>query len=97
MFAYVKRYVPEAIIVLQTATFSNRIRGYISCPQFSLQFSPFSLCCTSSSLHFSSPVQFPCTSSTVSLSLCFSHFQSVDSRSVPVWFFFGTVSEMPRQ
>ena len=51
MFAYVKRYVPEAIIVLQTATFSNRIRGYVSCPQFSfrtlhyfssaLQFSPF--------------------------------------------------------
>ncbi len=40
---------PEAIIVLQTATFSNRIRGYISCPQFSfraLQFRPFP--CTSS-------------------------------------------------
>ena len=34
MFAYVKRYVPEAIIVLQTATFCNRIRGYIRCPQF---------------------------------------------------------------
>ena len=47
MFAYVKRYVPEAIIVLQTATFCNRIRGYIRCPQFSLQRSPFSLCCTS--------------------------------------------------
>ena len=37
MFAYVKRYVPEAIIVLQTATFCNRIRGYIRCPQFSFR------------------------------------------------------------
>jgi hypothetical protein len=51
MFACVKPYVPEAIIALQTATFCNRIRGYIRCPQFSfralqyssstVQFSPF--------------------------------------------------------
>ncbi len=60
MFAYVKRYVPEAIIVLQTATFCNRIRGYISCPQFSFHsLQHFSSVCflalqsvSSVSLHF---------------------------------------------
>ena len=50
MFAYVKRYVPEAIIVLTTATFRNRIRGYIRFPQFSFRA-------------LQSVVQFPCTSS----------------------------------
>ena len=76
MFAYVKRYVPEAIIVLQTATFCNRIRGYISCPQFSFHsLQHFSSVCflalqsvSSVSLHFFLAV---------SLSVCFSQFQSL--------------------
>ncbi len=76
MFAYVKRYVPEAIIVLQKATFSNRIRRYIRFPQFSFQSVPLVFCCISS---LKSVLVF-----LVLFSLSFSHFQSVDSCSVPV-------------
>jgi hypothetical protein len=39
--------------------FCNRMRGYISCPQFSFR----SLQYFTSTLHFSPLVQFPCTSS----------------------------------